>query len=172
MAAADLNQCSAGDPAAVLLADEGPVGDAQQGVVRLGLRLLGVVDVIGGDQRHVMVIGPVDQTPLGLALRWPGRGAAARHRSGRRTPAAIAARAAWPSAALPWTNSGSTGPSGPPDSRISPSECADDLVPGHARLVVARHPDRPRTTGRTGSASRPRSGPDQDDGRGLGPALG
>ncbi|MNN94446.1 hypothetical protein D3C81_2130670 [compost metagenome] len=58
----------AGDAAPVLLTGEGAVGDAQQGVVRLRLRRLGVIDVVGGDQRHVVGVGPVDQATLGDRL--------------------------------------------------------------------------------------------------------
>ncbi|MNS44099.1 hypothetical protein D3C72_765340 [compost metagenome] len=58
----------AGDAAPILLTREGAVGDAQQGVVRLRLRRLGVIDVVGGDQRHVVGVGPVDQATLGDRL--------------------------------------------------------------------------------------------------------
>ncbi|MND79279.1 hypothetical protein D3C80_710120 [compost metagenome] len=55
----------AGDAAAVFLTGKGAVGDAQQGVMRLRLRRLGVVDVVGGDQGHVVGVGPFDQPRLG-----------------------------------------------------------------------------------------------------------
>ena len=57
-----------GDPAAVLLRQEGALGDAQQrivGDVHVGLV---EIDVIGGDQRHVIVVGPCHQSWLGRSL--------------------------------------------------------------------------------------------------------
>ena len=57
-----------GDPTPILLAGEGPVSDTHQGVVGFRLRSPGVVDVIGGDQRDVMGIGPFHQPALRLPL--------------------------------------------------------------------------------------------------------
>ncbi len=58
----------ASDAATVFLPREGPVGDTHQGVVRLRLRGLGVVDVVGGHQRRVVSIGPLHQPPFRLPL--------------------------------------------------------------------------------------------------------
>ncbi|MNI27398.1 hypothetical protein D3C73_811330 [compost metagenome] len=58
----------AGDAAAVFLAGEGAVGDAQQSIVRLRLRGLGVIDVVGRHQGDVAGVGPFDQPALGLNL--------------------------------------------------------------------------------------------------------
>ena len=55
-------------PAPVVLTDEGAVGDAHQGVVGAVLALLGVMNVVGGDQRRVGIIGPLHQARLGGAL--------------------------------------------------------------------------------------------------------
>ncbi len=49
-----------GDPAAVVLGQEGAVGDAHQGVVRRVHAGFGEIDVVGGDQGHVVVVGPAD----------------------------------------------------------------------------------------------------------------
>jgi hypothetical protein len=54
-----------GDPAPLVLADEGAVGDAEQRIVRPVHRLGLEIDVVGGDQRHVLVVGEAHQ----LALR-------------------------------------------------------------------------------------------------------
>jgi hypothetical protein len=56
------------NPAAILLTREGAVGDAQQGVMRLRLALLGVIDVVGRRQGRIMGIGPFHQTALGRRL--------------------------------------------------------------------------------------------------------
>ena len=56
------------DPAALVLTDEGAVGDAEQSVVRLVHLRLGEVGVVGRHQRHVMLIGEGDELRLGQGL--------------------------------------------------------------------------------------------------------
>ncbi len=57
-----------GDPAALVLADEGAVGDAQQRLVGLVHLLGGEIDVVGGHQGHVVRIGEGDQVRLSGGL--------------------------------------------------------------------------------------------------------
>ncbi len=57
-----------GDPAPLLLADEGARLDAQQGVVGHGEVLRGEIDVVGGDQGDVVGVGPGHQARLGRGL--------------------------------------------------------------------------------------------------------
>ncbi len=58
----------AGHTPPILLTGKGPVGDTHQGVVGFRLRSPGVVNVIRGDQRNVMGIGPFHQPALRLLL--------------------------------------------------------------------------------------------------------
>jgi hypothetical protein len=90
---------------------------------------LGEIDVVGGDQRRVVLIGPVDQARLGGRL---ARQAVALQLD-------IEAVAEHPlhlgqgrlaSAVLPAANRASTGPSVPPDSRIRPSAYSTTLAQG------------------------------------------
>ena len=53
------------DPAAILLADERPIGDAQQGVVGAPHPRLGEVDIVGGHEGRVTVVGEGHQPRLG-----------------------------------------------------------------------------------------------------------
>ncbi len=52
------------DPPPLVLADEGPVGDAQQRIVRPVHVAFAEIDVVGGHQRCVAVIGPGHQARL------------------------------------------------------------------------------------------------------------
>ena len=56
------------DAPAVILADEAARLDAQQGVVRLVLVGAGEIDVVGGDQRCIVGVGPRHQSRLGRGL--------------------------------------------------------------------------------------------------------
>ncbi len=119
-----------GDPPALVLADEGAVGDAQQGVVRLVH-----ARAWRNRRRWWRPAARRAHRPRrpGPARRRPGaagRGAAARHRSGRRTPAASRPGPPRPRRSCRRRSRGSTGPSVPPDSRISPSACSTTLAQG------------------------------------------
>ncbi|VDC49359.1 hypothetical protein BREV_BREV_03567 [Brevundimonas mediterranea] len=161
----------AGDAAAVFLAGEGAVGDAQQGVVRLGLGRLGVIDVIGRDQGRLVGVGPFDQTGLGplfvlqpvtlqLDIEAVAEGGLHRRQGGR------------PLARLALGEQGIDRTVGAARQQDQPLGPRHDLVPGHARFGHFARVQIGR--GRQGAQVAPPGLvlDQQDHGRGLGPAHG
>jgi len=123
----------AGDAAAILLAGEGAIGDAQQGVVRFRLPRLSVIDVVGGDQRHVVGIGPFDQPRLGalfilqpVALQLDVEAVAERRPHRRQSSGAFGLLALGEQRIDRAVRA--TG------QQDQPFGAGDDLFPGHARL--------------------------------------
>jgi hypothetical protein len=116
-------------PPRLLLVDVGAVGDADERVMRLEHLGLREIHVIGGDKRQVHGIGHLDEAALGLRLGLGQRPALPRMplkldiepARPDRPEAAIRASAR---ARFPCWRSRPTGPSGPPDRAMSPSECA------------------------------------------------
>ena len=110
--------------AAVGGADQRAFGDAQQRVVRLVIVGGGEIGLVGGDQRQARAHRRDRSAPARRGARSPGRGAAIRHRAGRRTAARAASAALRASSGRPSASARSIGPAGPPVSAIRPSDSA------------------------------------------------
>ena len=110
--------------APLAVGDQPALGDADQRVVRLVVVARGEKRLVGRDQRHAARIGKIDQRRLGRSAPPPCRGAAVRHRGGRRTGAASASQRDCRERALAAPIARSSGPPGPPVSAIRPSRFA------------------------------------------------
>ena len=147
-----------GELPAVGLGDHAALGDADQRVVRLVVLALGEERLVGGDQRNALRVGELDQRRLGRALGRACRGAAIRHRAGRRTAAASVAQRAAASSAWPAAIAASSGPPGPPVSAIRPSVAPSSQSKLQMRLLVRRRfEEGARAKAASGCGSPPRA---------------
>ena len=125
-------------PAAVGLGDEPALGDADQRVVRLVIlarreeRLVGRRPAAGRGHRRDR------SAPARRASAPACRGAAARHRAGRRTVRCSRAQRRRREFRLPAGDGRSSGPPGPPVSAIRPSVAPARAVERDVRLLVRR----------------------------------
>ena len=97
---------------------------------------LAEMHVIGGDQRQVLGIGEVDQRVFGGAFLRQGRGAAARHRAGRRTSPPSLSSSASAASGWPSTSRRLIGPPGPAGQRDQPFGMRGQHLRLHMRPVA------------------------------------
>ena len=125
-------------PAAILLIHKRPVRDAHQGVVRLVRLRRREVDIVGGDERRVMLVGPTHQTGLRRRLNCQSMTLKFDVEARPEDPLHFRQRRA-PLGPATGREQRIDGAIGSPGERNQPLGPADHRLPGHMRRIAGLH---------------------------------